>query len=127
VSSARGAFFSVHGVVLRNTMTLMFSRLHFGERGRRRGRGGRNGESAVELTLFSLFAQVILLLPPLSIIRTVAERLKTVSPYITISANNRGELRCVFRFSPFLSPPAFFRTGVTPAEQNALTSLQNAS
>ncbi|GAA5878625.1 hypothetical protein JCM8547_003848 [Rhodosporidiobolus lusitaniae] len=36
---------------------------------------------------------VILLLPPLQILRTVAERLKTVSPYITLSANNRGELR----------------------------------
>ncbi|GAA6020065.1 hypothetical protein JCM10207_006774 [Rhodosporidiobolus poonsookiae] len=36
---------------------------------------------------------VIILLPPLSILRTVAERLKTVSPYITLSANNAGEFR----------------------------------
>ncbi|GAA6035583.1 hypothetical protein JCM8097_004913 [Rhodosporidiobolus ruineniae] len=36
---------------------------------------------------------VILLLPPLQLLRTVGERLKTVSPYITLSANNRGEFR----------------------------------
>ncbi|BGP17888.1 hypothetical protein JCM10213_000966 [Rhodosporidiobolus nylandii] len=37
--------------------------------------------------------EVVLLLPPLSVLRTVAERLKTVSSLITLSANNRGELR----------------------------------
>ncbi|GJN90449.1 hypothetical protein Rhopal_003460-T1 [Rhodotorula paludigena] len=37
--------------------------------------------------------QVILLLPPLQLLRTVVERLKTVSPYLTLSANNAGELR----------------------------------
>ncbi|GAA6007126.1 uncharacterized protein JCM10292_004125 [Rhodotorula paludigena] len=36
---------------------------------------------------------VILLLPPLQLLRTVVERLKTVSPYLTLSANNAGELR----------------------------------
>ncbi|GAA5985845.1 hypothetical protein JCM11641_005318 [Rhodosporidiobolus odoratus] len=36
---------------------------------------------------------VILLLPSLQILRTVVERLKTISPLITISANNGGELR----------------------------------
>ncbi|GAA5833084.1 hypothetical protein JCM11251_006510 [Rhodosporidiobolus azoricus] len=36
---------------------------------------------------------VILLLPDLKLLRTVAERLKTISPYITLTANNRGEFR----------------------------------
>ncbi|GAA5917537.1 hypothetical protein JCM6882_001722 [Rhodosporidiobolus microsporus] len=36
---------------------------------------------------------VILLLPELKVLRTVAERLKTISGYITLTANNRGELR----------------------------------
>ncbi|GAA5882902.1 hypothetical protein JCM16303_006636 [Sporobolomyces ruberrimus] len=34
-----------------------------------------------------------LLLPPLQILRTVAERMKTVSPIITLSANNAGVFR----------------------------------
>ncbi|GAA5954655.1 hypothetical protein JCM3765_003844 [Sporobolomyces pararoseus] len=34
-----------------------------------------------------------LLLPPLQIIRTVAERMKTISPVITLSANNAGTFR----------------------------------
>ncbi|GAA6053127.1 hypothetical protein JCM3770_002866 [Rhodotorula araucariae] len=37
--------------------------------------------------------EVLLYLPPLNLLRTVVERLKTISPYITISANNLGELR----------------------------------
>lgn len=39
--------------------------------------------------------QVALYLPSLHTLRTVVERLKTVSPYITLGANNAGELRCV--------------------------------
>lgn len=37
--------------------------------------------------------QVIITLPDLQQIRTVVERLKTVSPFVTVSANNQGELR----------------------------------
>ncbi|BGP49782.1 Checkpoint protein hus1 [Rhodotorula kratochvilovae] len=37
--------------------------------------------------------EVLLYLPPLNLLRTVVERLKTISPYITLSANNVGELR----------------------------------
>ncbi|KAL8276507.1 hypothetical protein RQP46_011108 [Phenoliferia psychrophenolica] len=36
---------------------------------------------------------VNILLPPLGLLRTVSERLKTISPVITISANWRGEFR----------------------------------
>lgn len=38
--------------------------------------------------------QVNILLPHLSTLRTVCERLKTISSTITISANRRGEFRC---------------------------------
>ncbi|CEQ41596.1 SPOSA6832_03315 [Sporobolomyces salmonicolor] len=37
--------------------------------------------------------EVQLVLPPLQLVRTVAERMKTISPYITITANNLGEFR----------------------------------
>ncbi|GAA6023942.1 hypothetical protein JCM8202_001300 [Rhodotorula sphaerocarpa] len=37
--------------------------------------------------------EVIITLPDLQQIRTVVERLKTVSPFVTVSANNQGELR----------------------------------
>ena len=42
-----------------------------------------------------LRTQVALYLPSLHTLRTVVERLRTISSYITISANNAGELRCV--------------------------------
>lgn len=43
----------------------------------------------------SRIAQVIVILPALQKLRTVTERLKTISSHVTISANNLGELRCV--------------------------------
>lgn len=47
--------------------------------------------------------QVALYLPSLHTLRTVVERLKTISSYITIGANNAGELRCA-ALVPCLSP-----------------------
>lgn len=40
-----------------------------------------------------IISKVNILLPPLVTLRTVCERLRTISPVITISANYRGEFR----------------------------------
>ena len=40
-----------------------------------------------------MFQQVAVTLPSLEILAKVADRLKTMSPYVKLSANGRGEMR----------------------------------